>query len=73
MGEDLVLYKDLSDVQADRHYPHRRADLAYGSSSDRHSPTITAGSWTRRPLHRQPMATPSAALARQNAAPQTYP
>jgi len=32
MGEDLVLYKDLSGNfgLVDRHCPHRRADLAYG-------------------------------------------
>ena len=32
MGEDLVLYKDLSGRFGliDRHCPHRRADLAYG-------------------------------------------
>src|SRR5258705_4010520 len=32
MGEDLVLYKDLSGQFGllDRHCPHRRADLAYG-------------------------------------------
>jgi len=32
MGEDLVLYKDLSGTfgLVDRHCPHRRADLAYG-------------------------------------------
>ena len=32
MGEDLVLYKDLSDIfgLVDRNCPHRRADLSYG-------------------------------------------
>ncbi len=32
MGEDLVLYKDLSGTYGliDRHCPHRRADLSYG-------------------------------------------
>ena len=32
MGEDLVLYKDLSGQYGllDRHCPHRRADLSYG-------------------------------------------
>jgi 5,5'-dehydrodivanillate O-demethylase len=32
MGEDLVLYKDLSGTfgLVDRHCPHRRADLSYG-------------------------------------------
>jgi len=32
MGEDLVLYRDLSGTYGllDRHCPHRRADLAYG-------------------------------------------
>ena len=32
LGEDLVLYKDLSGVFGllDRHCPHRRADLSYG-------------------------------------------
>ena len=32
MGEDLVLYKDLSDMfgLVDRNCPHRRADLSYG-------------------------------------------
>jgi 5,5'-dehydrodivanillate O-demethylase len=32
MGEDLVLYKDLSGSYGlvDRHCPHRRADLSYG-------------------------------------------
>jgi 5,5'-dehydrodivanillate O-demethylase len=32
MGEDLVLYKDLSGNYGlvDRHCPHRRADMAYG-------------------------------------------
>jgi 5,5'-dehydrodivanillate O-demethylase len=32
LGEDLVLYKDLSGTfgLVDRHCPHRRADLAYG-------------------------------------------
>ena len=32
MGEDLVLYKDLSNIfgLVDRHCPHRRADLSYG-------------------------------------------
>ena len=32
LGEDLVLYRDLSDGYGllDRHCPHRRADLSYG-------------------------------------------
>jgi 5,5'-dehydrodivanillate O-demethylase oxygenase subunit len=32
LGEDLVLYKDLSGTygMVDRHCPHRRADLSYG-------------------------------------------
>ncbi|MGA7613265.1 MAG: Rieske 2Fe-2S domain-containing protein, partial [Xanthobacteraceae bacterium] len=32
MGEDLVLYQDLSGRYGllDRHCPHRRADLSYG-------------------------------------------
>ncbi len=32
MGEDLVLYRDLSGTYGlvDRHCPHRRADLSYG-------------------------------------------
>jgi len=36
MGEDLVLYKDLSGRFGllDRHCPHRRADLAYGFVED---------------------------------------
>ena len=36
MGEDLVLYKDLSGTYGliDRHCPHRRADLSYGFVED---------------------------------------
>ena len=32
MGEDLVLYKDMSGTfgLVDRHCPHRRADMSYG-------------------------------------------
>ncbi len=37
MGEDLVLYRDLSGAYGliDRHCPHRRADLSYGFVEDR--------------------------------------
>lgn len=37
MGEDLVLYKDLSGAYGlvDRHCPHRRADLSYGWVEER--------------------------------------
>jgi 5,5'-dehydrodivanillate O-demethylase len=36
LGEDLVLYKDLSGTYGlvDRHCPHRRADLSYGYVED---------------------------------------
>lgn len=36
LGEDLVLYKDLSGAYGliDRHCPHRRADLSYGFVED---------------------------------------
>jgi 5,5'-dehydrodivanillate O-demethylase len=36
MGEDLVLYRDLSGTYGlvDRHCPHRRADLSYGFVED---------------------------------------
>ena len=36
MGENLVLYKDLSGTfgLVDRHCPHRRADMSYGWVED---------------------------------------
>ena len=60
MGEDLVLYKDLSGTfgLVDRHCPHRRADLAYGMVEDCGLRCNYHG-WALRPDRRSASSSPS--------------